>query len=214
VLVTTQVDRFVAITLLDNRSVGLYVAALAIASAGIGIISTSFHTMMFPNVARREKDAQGDYLAKGLRYAMFLIVTCSLLLAASVPIVLPLLFGPDFRAAVVPGVLLVVAYVPLALRQIIVRTLRGIGDAKAGTAAESISIAVFLALSWPLTLRWQLNGLSVALLVGNCAALAYLTWHLSKRLGIPPKRWWGLDIGTLTEAFQRMRAALPVKSIP
>jgi O-antigen/teichoic acid export membrane protein len=214
VLVTTQVDRFVAITLLDNRSVGLYVAALAIASAGIGIISTSFHTMMFPSVARREKDAQGDYLAKGLRYAMFLIVTCSLLLAASVPIVLPLLFGPDFRAAVVPGVLLVVAYVPLALRQIIVRTLRGIGDAKAGTAAESISIAVFLTLSWPLTLRWQLNGLSVALLVGNCAALAYLAWHLSKRLGIPPKRWWGLDIGTLTEAFQRMRAAFPVKSIP
>jgi O-antigen/teichoic acid export membrane protein len=214
VLVTTQVDRFVAITLLDNRAVGLYVAALAIASAGIGIISTSFHTLMFPSVARREKDVQGDYLAKGLRYAMFLIVTCSLLLATSVPIVLPLLFGPDFRAAVAPGVLLVMAYVPLALRQIIVRTLRGIGDAKTGTAAESISIAVFLVLSWPLTLRWQLNGLSVALLVGNCAALAYLTWHLSARLGIPPKRWWGLDIGTLTEAFQRMRAALPMKSIP
>ena len=211
VLVTTQVDRFVAIILLDNRSVGLYVAALAIASAGIGIISASFHTLMFPSVARREKDAQGDYLAKGLRYAMFLIVACSLLLAASVPIVLPLLFGPDFRAAVVPGVLLVVAYVPLALRQIIVRTLRGIGDAKAGAAAESISIAVFLALSWPLTLRWQLNGLSVALLVGNCAALAYLTWHLSERLGIPPKRWWGLDIGTLTEAFQRMRAAVSAR---
>jgi O-antigen/teichoic acid export membrane protein len=213
-LVTTQVDRFVAITLLDNRSVGLYVAALAIASAGIGIISTSFHTLMFPSVARREKDAQGDYLAKGLRYAMFLIVTCSLLLAASVPIVLPLLFGRDFRAAVVPGVLLVMAYVPLALRQIIIRTLRGIGDAKAGSAAETISIAVFLALSWPLTWRWQLIGLSVALLVGNCAALAYLTWHLSQRLGIPPKRWWGLDIGTLTEALQRMRAALPLKGIP
>jgi O-antigen/teichoic acid export membrane protein len=214
VLVTTQVDRFVAITMLDNRSVGLYVAALAMASAGIGIISTSFHTLMFPSIARREKEAQRDYLAKGLRYAMFLIVTCSLLLAASIPIALPLLFGPDFRAAVVPGVLLVVAYVPLALRQIIIRTLRGIGDAKAGTAAESISIAVFLALSWPLTLRWQLNGLSVALLVGNCAALSYLTWYLSERLGISPKRWWGLDVETLIEAAQRMRVALSVKSVP
>jgi enterobacterial common antigen flippase len=214
VLVTTQVDRFVAITLLDNRSVGLYVAALAIASAGIGIISTSFHTLMFPSIARREKAAQCEYLAKGLRYAMLLIVTCSLLLAASIPLVLPLLFGADFRAAIVPGVLLVMAYVPLALRQIIVRTLRGIGEAKAGTAAEGISIATFLALSWPLTLRWQLNGLSVALLVGNCAALAYLTWHLSKRLAVPPRRWWGLDVDTLTGAFQRMRTALSMKSIP
>jgi O-antigen/teichoic acid export membrane protein len=214
VLVTTQVDRFVAITLLDNRSVGLYVAALAIASAGIGIISTSFHTLMFPSIARREKDAQHDYLAKGLRYAMFLIVACSLLLTASIPIILPLLFGPDFRAATVPAMLLVMAYVPLALRQIIIRTLRGIGDAKAGTAAEGISIAIFLSLSWPLTLRWQLNGLSVALLLGNCAALAYLSWHLSERLGISPKRWWGLDVVTLTEAFQRMRSALSIKSIP
>jgi O-antigen/teichoic acid export membrane protein len=110
--------------------------------------------------------------------------------------------------------LLVMAYVPLALRQIIVRTLRGIGDAKAGTAAESISIAIFLLLCWPLTLRWQLNGLSVALVVGNCAALAYLTWHMSERLGISPKRWWGLDVVTLTEAFQRMRSALSMKSIP
>lgn len=214
VLVTTQVDRFVAITLLDNRSVGLYVAALAMASAGIGIISTSFHTLMFPSIGRREKDAQREYLAKGLRYAMFLIVTCSVLLAASIPILIPLLFGRDFRAAIVPGVLLVMAYVPLALRQIIVRTLRGIGEAKAGTAAEGISIATFLALSWPLTLRWQLNGLSVALLVGNCCALAFLTWHLSERLGIPPKRWWGLDVETLSGAFQRMRAALPMKGIP
>jgi enterobacterial common antigen flippase len=214
VLVTTQVDRFVAITLLDDRSVGLYVAALAIASAGIGIISTSFHTLMFPSIARRAKEVQCDYLAKGLRYAMFLIVTCSLLLAASIPIVLPLLFGADFRAAIVPGVLLVMAYVPLALRQIIIRTLRGIGEAKAGTAAESISIAIFFALSWPLTLRWQLNGLSVALLIGNCAALGYLTWYLSERLGISPKRWWGLDVETLIEAFQRMRVALSLKSVP
>jgi enterobacterial common antigen flippase len=214
VLVTTQIDRFVAITLLDNRSVGLYVAALAIASAGIGILSTSFHTLMFPSIARREKEAQCDYLAKGLRYAMFLIVACSLLLAASIPLVLPLLFGGDFRAAIVPGVLLVMAYVPLALRQIIIRTLRGIGDSKAGTVAEGISIAVFLALAWPLTVRWHLNGLSVALLVGNCAALSYLTWYLSERLAIPPKRWWGLDAQTLIEAFQRMRAVLPMKSFP
>jgi antigen flippase len=208
VLVTSQVDRFVVITLLDNRSVGLYAAALAIASAGIGIISSSFHTMMFPSIARRDEGAQREYLAKGLRYAMFLLVTCSLLLAASIPIVLPLLFGADFRAATVPAILLVIAYVPLALRQIIVRSLRGIGDAKAGTTAEAISIATFLTLSWPLTLHWQLVGLSLALLIGNIAAVAYLTWHMSARLAIPPKRWWGLDVATLTEAFQRMRAAV------
>jgi O-antigen/teichoic acid export membrane protein len=208
VLVTTQVDRFVVITLLDNRSVGLYAAALAIASAGIGIISSSFHTLMFPSIARREEGAQREYLAKGLRYAMFLLVTFSLPLAASIPVVLPLLFGSGFRAATVPAVLLVIAYVPLALRQIIIRSLRGIGDAKAGTTAEAISIAAFLALSWPLTLHWQLIGLSVALLIGNSVAVAYLGWHMSTQLAIPPKRWWGLNAETLTDAVQRMRAAV------
>jgi O-antigen/teichoic acid export membrane protein len=213
VLLTSQVDRFVAITLLDDRSVGLYAAALAIASAGIGIISNSFHTLMFPSIARREGIAQRDYLAKGLRHAMLLIVACSLPLAASIPIVLPMLFGPAFRAATVPGVLLVVAYIPFALRQIIVRSLRGIGDAKAGTAAEGISLATFLALSWPLTLHWQLVGLSLALLLGNCAAIAFLTWHMSSRLAISPSRWWGLDAATLTEAVHRMRAAFSLKSV-
>lgn len=213
VLVTSQVDRFVAITLLDDRSVGLYAAALAIASAGIGIISTSFHTLMFPSIARREESAQREYLAKGMRYAMFLIVTCSVPLAASIPIVLPLLFGPAFRSAIVPAVLLVIAYVPLALRQIIIRTLRGIGDARAGTVAEGISVATFLVLCWPLTKHWQLVGLSIALLIGNSAAIAYLTWHMSARLAIPPRRWWGLDIATLTEAVQRTRAALSLKAV-
>jgi O-antigen/teichoic acid export membrane protein len=211
VLATSQIDRFMVITLLDYRSVGFYAAALAIASAGTGIISTSFHTLMFPSIGRREASGQRDYLAKGLRYAMFLLVACLVPLAVSIPIVLPLLFGSAFRPAVVPAMVLVIAYIPLALRQIIVRTLRGIGDAKAGTIAEGISIATFLALAWPLILRWQLVGLSVALLLGNSAAIGYLSWHLSKRLDIPPKRWWGLDVATFTEALQRMRTAISLK---
>jgi O-antigen/teichoic acid export membrane protein len=138
-------------------------------------------------------------------------VTCSLPLAASIPIALPLLFGAEFRPATLPAILLVVAYVPLALRQIIVRSLRGIGDARAGTIAEAVSIATFLTLCWPLTLRWQLIGLSIALLIGNSAAIAYLSWHMWKRLAIPPRNWWGLDVETLTGAIQRMRGALSLK---
>lgn len=209
VLATTQVDRFVVITLLDDRHVGLYAVALTFASSGITILSSSFHTLMFPNIARKDEAAQRDYLARGLRYAMLLIVVCSLPLVALMPVLLPFLFGKDFSAAVIPSMFLVGAYIPLALRQIIVRSLRGLGDPGTGTKAEALSVLIFLIVAWPLTVRFQLLGVASALLLGNISALAFLAWYMSARLSISPGRWWGLNLKTLLEASARIRTALP-----
>jgi antigen flippase len=206
---TAQIDRFVVITLLDDRHVGLYAAALTFATSGLTILSSSFHTLMFPSIARKDEAAQREYLANGLRYAMLLIVACSLPLIALLPYLLPLLFGKAFLAAVVPSMFLVGAYIPLALRQIIVRSLRGLGDPGAGTRAEALSIVIFLIAAWPLTLRFQLLGVGCALLVSNVCALAFLAWHLSARLSISPARWWGLNLRTLVDAAGRIRTALP-----
>ena len=208
VLVTTQVDRFVVISLLDDRQVGLYAAALTFAGSGLTILSSSFHTLMFPNIARKDEAAQRDYLATGLRYAMLLIVAFSLPLI----VVMPLLFGASFAAAVIPSMLLVGAYVPLALRQIVVRNLRGLNDPGAGSRAEALSVAVFLLLAWPLTKQFALSGVAWALLVSNLAALAYLTWYLAVRLAISPGRWWGLNIRTLMEILGRVRNLRPVRA--
>lgn len=210
VLAAGQIDRFVVITLLDDRNVGLYAAALTFAGSGLTILSSSFHTLMFPTIARKDDTSQREYLANGLRYAMFLIVACSLPLIATMPFLLPLLFGKAFSAAVIPSMVLVGAYIPLALRQIIVRSLRGLGDSAAGSKAEALSIVTFLALSWPLTVRFQLSGVGVALLISNLCALAFLTWHLWARLSISPARWWGLNLRTLLDASGRIRTALPL----
>jgi O-antigen/teichoic acid export membrane protein len=209
VIATTQIDRFVVIELLDDRQVGLYAAALTFAGSGLSILSSSFHTLMFPTIARKDAAAQGDYLATGLRYAMFLIVAFSVPLVLVMPWLLPLLFGKAFSAAVVPSIFLVVAYIPLALRQIIVRSLRGLNDPAAGTKAEALSIVIFLASAWPLTAHFQLLGVAGALLLANLCALGYLTWYLAVRLSIAPARWWGLNSRTILEAFGRIRNAFP-----
>jgi O-antigen/teichoic acid export membrane protein len=208
VLATGQIDRLVVIALLDDRNVGLYAAALTFAGSGLTILSTSFHTLMFPSIARKDAVAQREYLANGLRYAMFLIVACSLPLIASVPILLPMLFGKAFSAAVLPSMVLICAYIPLALRQIVVRSLRGLDDPGAGSKAEALSIAVFLMVAWPLTDRFQLLGVGWALMISNVCALAFLAWYLSARLSIPPAQWWGLNLRTLLDASGRIRAVL------
>lgn len=84
---------------------------------------------------------------------------------------------------------LVAAYAPLALRQIIVRCIRAFGDARSGSVAEAAALAVFIALVWPCTTLLGLTGVATALLLANLAALAILCSSLRRLHGLATNSW-------------------------
>lgn len=199
-LLGSRVDRGVVMLFWGDAAVGLYVVALTWASAGLNTITFSFRTVLFPHLAGEANAARRRVLlANSIRYASCLLTMGTLALASLTSWLLPLLFGASFEEAVPVALALLAGGWPLALRQIAIHGLRGLGQVRPGTVAESIAILVFVACVWPLGHGLGLLGVALALLLGNLASLAYLMNHLWHRFGIAPRAWWGFELTTVRE---------------
>jgi O-antigen/teichoic acid export membrane protein len=206
VLLSTQADRMLVIALWDDAAVGFYAVAFTVGTAALGIITHTFHIVMFPRISAAESDAaRREIIAKGLRHASLLLVIGTGMLMAMTPWLIPFLFGQAFQGAVAPALALLLAYIPLALRRITVRSLRGVGEARPGTVAEVVALLAFLALFWPLAWELGLVGIALALLAGNMAALVYLSGYLKTRLGLTPRHWWGLNTSTFESSLREIQ---------
>jgi O-antigen/teichoic acid export membrane protein len=204
-ILASQVDRIVVMTLWNDSSVGLYIVAFTVASSGLAVIASSFYTLIFPTIGHKKGiEAQAEYLAKGLRYAMLLIVASAIPLLVLTPWLVPFLFGSEFNSAVIPTIGLLLAYIPMSMRQIIVRSLRGLGKALPGVIAESLSLIIFILLCWPLGSMFGLLGIGIALLLANLSSLVYLSSYLYKHLNLSTINWWGLNRATLEEIIHRV----------
>ena len=202
-LIGSQADRLVLVKLWDNASIGLYAVALTVASAGMGALANSFQTIVFPRMGRlTDKRAQHAYLAKQLRYAMVLLTGLALLIIGFSPWMIPLVFGEEFQSAIPTSIVLTLALIPYALRQILIAALRGLGESVPGTVSEVIALAGFGSLVWPLGTAIGLPGVAAAMLAGNLVAVAYLFRYLSRSLQLNTKDWWGLNIDTAAQLFK------------
>ena len=126
---SSQVDRLIVVKFWDDRNVGLYFVALTVSATAAKSLAHSFHTVVFPNIARRSGEQQRDYFAASLRHIMLLTSIAMVVMMAVSGWLVPILFGHEFVDAVVVARVLMLAQVPNTLRQVIVRALRGLGRA-------------------------------------------------------------------------------------
>jgi O-antigen/teichoic acid export membrane protein len=200
VLLSSRIDRILVLALWDNATVGLYIAAFTYSASALSIITNTVHTIVFPRIANSRDDAQGcTLLSRALRISMLVITLGTIPMIALAPWLVPGLFGVDFKAAIVPSVLLLAAYIPLAMRQIIVRSVRGFGEARLGVAVEGLSVVLFLTAVYPLGRHFGLLGVAGALLVANTICLLCSVAYLQRTFDIGFRDWWGLDMVTLRD---------------
>jgi O-antigen/teichoic acid export membrane protein len=210
-LLASNADRLLVVFLWDERAVGLYAVALTLATTGLALLSRSIHTVLFPRIAgQRSPEERRRLLAKALRHSMLLLTAGVVVIAALAPALVPLLFGEEFREARAAAAVLVLAYLPLGLRQILVRAMRGVGEGRAGTVSEALALGGFVVAAWPLGRALGLPGVGAALFLGNAAGLAHLVLVARERLGVSLRECWGLNAGTLRESVAYARRALGV----
>ena len=201
-LLAGQVDVFIVLALWDDATLGHYVIALTIASSGLSVISGAYHKVLFPHVAQiQERAGQIGLLARGVRHATLLLVALSLPLALLMPWVVPLLFGQAFNDAVVPALVLVAAYVLVALKSIIIQSLRGFGEGGRGLIAAAISVLIVPLAAWPLGKHMGLVGVGIAVAMANFGSLGYLAYDLARRFQVNLKELWGLNPRTMSEVW-------------
>lgn len=188
-LLSSQADRLIVIRFFGDTDIGQYVVALTIATTGLGLVTNSVHTVLYPLLAAEPMRARAqDRLRLGLQRSTLLLVASSILAIVLIPHLLPLLFGTAYAPAIATAVFLVLAYVPLALRQIIVRCLRAFGDARSGLLVESIALVSFLLLL-PFTYVVGLIGIPLALAGANVVGLAVVCVQLQRHHQISTRAW-------------------------
>jgi enterobacterial common antigen flippase len=202
-------DRFVVVTFWDDRSLGLYVVALTLATAGLSIVTGAFNVLLLPRLVQaRDAAAQRRIMGETLRYVSLLLTVGTAVLLLLCPWLLPFLFGDAYAGATGLCLVLLIAYLPMALRQVIVHGLCGTGDWRPRILAEGLALGAFAALVWPLTGLLGLLGIPIALLVADLVALAYLLAFLRHRLQLSAPECWGLRPATLRRVWGHGRALL------
>jgi O-antigen/teichoic acid export membrane protein len=199
-----QADRFVVLTFWDDAGLGLYVVAATLACAGLNVVAGGFSLTLLPRLAAAgDLEARRRIMAQTLRYAMLLLTVGTAALLLLCPWLVRFLFSDAFAGATGICIVLLLGYVPTALRQVITLGLCGTGDWRPRLVAEGLTLAVFGLSVWPLATWSGIEGVPAALLLANATALLYLLAHLRARWGLRLRDCWGLDRATIRSVLAR-----------
>lgn len=169
-----RLDQMLMIMLFPPRTIGLYVVAVSWSSLTPPVI-TAVGTVMSPKIAAEESGRErSSYLAIGTRLAVLLASIMIPLMMLLTPVVLPFLFGPEFRASVPAALILVVASGISAVNRVLQDNLRGCGRPSASLWAEVSGLAFTLLLLLILLRPFELLGAAVASLLAYSTVLVVL----------------------------------------
>lgn len=208
-----RLDQLVMAGFLPARTLGLYV--VAVAWSGIltpGLLA--FANVLFPRVASDEHsdEERAAVFAQGLRIGTLAAVLLGVGAAVMTPLVLPLVFGAEFRSATGPAVVLVAAMVVAGVNTIGEEGLRGLGRPGLVLRAELCGLAVTLASLSLLIGRFELMGAAVASLLGYSVVAALV---VSGGRRVTGSSWRGLLVVTRSDgrlvarAVRRRRGGTP-----
>ncbi len=151
-LANGRLDQFIMSAVIASRELGLYAVAVSYATTPL-FLSGSLANVLFPNIVETNRAHAIAKIRRMLKLSLALSGTSVMLLGLASPIVIPLVFGTDFRPAVYPALVLLGGTVLLGCNYILGNGLRGLGFPMTPSIAEAIALGVTvvgLAFSLPL----------------------------------------------------------------
>jgi O-antigen/teichoic acid export membrane protein len=159
------VDQALLALVVSTRQLGVYAVAATVSSVPLGF-GQAIAARSFGEVAKAPEDQRAETATRYLRLALVVGGAAAAAIAVAVPIGLPLLFGRQFRGAVVPTLLLLPGTATLAAGLTGVRVLNAMGRPGRATVAEIGGLAVTLP---GLAVAVPLFGIRGAALVSTAA---------------------------------------------
>jgi O-antigen/teichoic acid export membrane protein len=121
------------------------------------------------------------------QYARTLVLTSALVVIAAptLPLLIPMLYGTEFAAAVLPSVVIALAGIPAAATTV----LQGIARAETrvsiciqAEAGSMLVLGVFALLLIPV---WGISGVAIACFAGRLFSCAWMLLHVPRALKMP-----------------------------
>lgn len=134
-----RLDQLIMIVVLDARSLGLYVVAMAWSTAVHPLATVIAHGAV-PALARAQDGHRKARLV--YRAGAVVAIATSVVVLAATPVMLPLIFGAEFQSALPAALVLVIASGIASLNSVGAECLRGLGRPRAVLRAECVGLAV------------------------------------------------------------------------
>jgi O-antigen/teichoic acid export membrane protein len=198
-----RLDQTIMTPLAGTYQLGLYAVAASVGDAAL-ILHSAVRDVTFTADAARRDDQR---LCASARISGFLSIAVALVLAALLPIGLPLVFGPAFAPAIPVAFWMLAAVVV-----VIPGSIAGAGlSARGHPGLRSMSLLVACALNVALLLVLVpvlgAIGAALATLAGNLIAGQLNIAFLSRRNGIPARQFYGLrrtDVAIMASKAQEL----------
>jgi O-antigen/teichoic acid export membrane protein len=199
-----QLDQAIVGIFLSQATLGVYVVAVAFTNLprfvaqGIGLVG-------YPHVAAARQAHDTTRLM--MRFMLTTLVLCGAtvgIIELGLPIVVPIMFGSAFHAAIGVARILLISALLFALRRVLSECARGAGRPGLGSVAEVISLAtLFPAVA--LLYHSGARGVALALVVAAFAGLAGMVVGLA--LPGLRRRRTGVALDGLAEAASEWRTS-------
>ena len=179
-----RLDQLLMASFLEPRVLGLYVVAVNLSTL-LQHATSPIGQVLVSHIARlQDPRAQRNTLGQVSRISVLVSAVVGILLFATAPLAIRVLFGPKFENSIPAVLILVPAAAIYAVASILESALMGLGQPPALLRAESAGLVVTLAgLAWTLP-RYPLIGASVTSLLSYVTILAVVLWHCHRITGI------------------------------
>jgi O-antigen/teichoic acid export membrane protein len=207
-----RVDVLVLEWLRGSAEVGVYSVAVTIAE-GLWFISSAIGVAIYARVGQLPKQQAAELTARSMRHAVFLLVLIGVGLGLVAGVVMPLLFGSEYNAAVTAFRLLLPGVMIFGMGRIFSTYFtNALGRPRVPLLIAGTSLAISLPLSLLLIPRFGMNGAALATSISYTASMLLAVWIFHDETGIPVRRIvlvTGEDVRDYVRFGQRMLAALP-----
>ncbi len=169
-LAAGRADLLLVLSLLGDEGAGHYSVALTVGTVA-GLASFAMSYAIFPRLPTLDRDAALSLAARAARLGLASSLIAAVVLAAAVPVVLPLMFGSAYQASVGPAVLLIAGGIPLSGQWMLGRSAAALGDPNLLARSFGVSLVVMVVLDLALIPVAGLYGAATVSLTSSIAGL-------------------------------------------
>jgi len=177
-LANMSLDQVLMAAWLPPTYLGLYV--VAVSAAGLAqIFSQAVQMVLTPRITQKESLAERAAVLQGaFRRYWLLSFLVTLLIAALLPVALPLVFGANFKEAVWPAEVLLLGIFFLGAKDVLSGGAQALGNPWLGSKAHLIAMFVTVALLYLLLPPLGIMGAAIATAAANGTQLVVVAYGL------------------------------------
>lgn len=196
-----RIAQLLLLAFLDSQSVGLFVVAIAYSSM-VTPLSHVVATVAFPYISAQSTDNErGKLLTQCLPITALLIIVLSMGLFLLAPLLLPLLFGGEFQAAIPAAMVMVLSGALSGVAKILEDGLRGFGKPGVILVGQTVSLGVTTLCIGLLVRPLGIVGGGVGMVMGALTLLGYFLLQMQRLADLPLHRLMIPTTGEITGAW-------------